>query len=129
MARFRRHCHIGRIIQSYRPDYHPSFQKTPAYPITDESEKKIRKYYPKRSSKDFLGYFFFPHQSLENQKAFERNSRALITSKRNFFKSLCVNLGYKTAKIPQSIEQLSVFNGSPLILKKIIPQNKKTSIH
>jgi len=103
-----------------------SFKRTPDYRIMNQSEQKIRKYYPKRSKLFFKGLI---HQ-YQDQKTLSHDSKTRILQryKRDFFKSFSANWKsrvFQPAKIPQNIEYLTISNGSKIFLKKLIGQNKR----
>jgi len=60
--------------------------------------------------------------------AYNPKTRMLQRYKRDFFKSFSANWEFKAfqpAKIPQNIEYLTILNGSNMLFKKLIRQNKK----
>lgn len=102
-------------------------KKTPAFPFKRGSEQMIRKYYPK-TSKIFWKGLLHKYQSPDADEIPNPNTRILARYKRDFFNSFSAywNVeGREPAKLPQNLKFLTIHNGSQVLLKKLIQQNKK----
>ena len=115
---------MARTKQQPRSEVWKYIQKTPAFSFQRRSEPMIRKYYPK-NPKFFLKGFL---RNYQGDQIANPNSRILMRYKRDIFKSFSTNLGVQglqSVKLPHHVEYLTIHNGCPRKLKKLIKQNKR----
>ncbi len=115
---------MARTKQTFRTPTKPKKkEKSVPLPLVRQFEPVMRKYYPKTSR-------FFSHYSHHQPSDANNyhNGRDLQRYKRSFFRSFCANSGAQTAQlsqIPNNLRHLSIFEGSQIVLRKLIKQNKR----
>ncbi len=106
---------------------HPKIKEALKRNMT-EYEQKIRKYYPKKSKFFYNGLYY----QLSNVKNPENTNTSLLQRyNRSFFRSYSAISEAQVSmlsQIPHNLLHLTICEGSQIVLRKLIKQNKRLNI-